>query len=198
MEQIALYWGAFNPPHILHEEVIKTILSKTIITKIIIVPSWLRSDKTYNISKEYRNNLINLFIKNLSWLNIELNKDFFLDKIPSTTMVWMDEYFKKKLWYSPYQIFWSDVIKDLDKWYEPLKVKKYIPKIFVSREWFDLDNSWLENYLYVKISFDNQKLIKLKHLSSTIIKENIKKWIYTWLNLEIAEYIKEKWLYLEN
>ena len=182
MEQTAIFWGAFDPPHLWHEAVIQLVFEQTDIDTIILLPSWIRDDKTYNVSEIDRSNMLEIFAKKIKWVQIANTE---LTEFPE-----IDAYFKKLLGYSPYQIIWTDLIPDLDTWDPTNNTSQIIPKIFIERNyiaWFDK----VENFIYLIPEFKEE----IKNLSSTKIRNNIKIWIFDWLHPEVEEYIKQNNLY---
>ena len=66
MNNIAIYWGAFNPPTIWHFEIIEKLLTKNIVEKIIFSPDWTRKDKDYKVQNIDRERMIKIFFTE-SW-----------------------------------------------------------------------------------------------------------------------------------
>lgn len=171
--KIAIYWWAFNPPTLWHLHVIEQVFNNTKIEKIIIVPDWFRLDKNYWIQEHHRNNLIDIFIKELSnnWYNIEIETHFLeWNNNSDTTTYEVDKYFIKKLEHQPFHIFWTDISSWIKDWsWNPEKyIQKQLKKIFISRKWYIFDDFDLENYELIKTDIESS-------ISSTQIKENINK-----------------------
>lgn len=192
-EDVAIYWGAFNPPTLAHEQVVKEVLSTQEISKIIISPSGERKDKDFWISWEQRKKLIDTYMEILSWewLNVELDTHYFEWKNGShTTTASEEKYFWDKLWISPWFIFGSDVAKDMPDWLENewKFIEKKLNKIFIPRpgSQFDFSASWYENYILLDE-------VEMLDVSSSIAREIVKnKCSISWiLNPKIAETISE-------
>lgn len=194
MEKIAIYWWAFDPPQKAHEHIVKKIIDDWIRDKIIITPSWPRDDKVYKIKDEFREKIMNIFLSCFSWYEVSLEKAFMNWLMWETTSKKMDDFFINKLWYSPLQIYWVDAARNMsnrdETWYIALKLSK----IIVTREWYNLD--WIELWNYIE--YNPEFPSNISSLSSTQIRQNIKNWDYSWLNMEVMKYIKENSLYVEN
>lgn len=117
MENIAIYWGAFNPPTIWHKLVIEKLLNQNKVSKIIFTPDWIREDKDYKISIEDRIRILQIFFEELrlEWLNVDF-EDYFLKKSWNTTTMEVENHFKNKLWFFPFYIFGSDIISSMPNW----------------------------------------------------------------------------------
>lgn len=195
MNKIALLGWAFDPPHIVHEQIWKMILDRKDLwfDKVIVVPSWPNDYKVFKAQEKYRLKILELFLSSFSWYNIEMC-DAFLDwNLWPTTTKWIDDYFKSQLWGSPYQIFGSDTIPNMAERDPSGYVARVLPKIFIKRKWYEPDYSLVDNYIEIEPDFiDDLRL----NLSSTQIRENIKNRIFDWLNPIIAEYVRQYNLYL--
>jgi len=198
MNNIAIFWWAFNPPTLAHRQVIKEVLDDTNlqIDKIIICPDWDRLDKDYKINYNHRLNMMKIFIKDLknNWYNIELDSYFLEWKNNTiTSLLAVRKYFIEKLWIEPYHIFGSDVINWLNKWVgnENGFIEKQVKKIFISRPWYKLDTNNLSNFKITKVE-------NMSNLSSSIVREMVKQKqnLNTVLNNEIACYIQKEQIYI--
>ncbi len=187
-----VYGGAFDPPQLAHQDLVRQIHQKFQPSNIIIVPSGPRSDKEYKVTGEHRRKIMQIFVAFIQedFPNTELCEDFLLGKLPNTTLI-TDAFFQGKLGYSPTQVFGTDVIPSMPTWDPSKYVEQKIPKIFVSREGFHPDMSRLDQYTVLEPKFPKD----IAALSSTMIRENIKNRIFTGLNPKIEAYIKEHNLY---
>ena len=59
---IYIFGGAFDPPHVGHTAIVKTILAKKHPEKIIILPSSERDDKKYHVSDDHRLAMLDIFV----------------------------------------------------------------------------------------------------------------------------------------
>ncbi len=194
MENIAIYWGAFNPPTIWHKLVIEKLLNQNKVSKIIFSPDWSRKDKDYKISNENRIKIIQIFFEELKqiWLNIYF-EDYFLKKSWNTTTMEVENYFTNKLWFSPYHIFGIDTISNMPNrvWNKDKYIENNLKKIFINRKWFSLPE---------EINMQNYQIFDLNilEISSTTVREMIKNKMRVdhILTPKVKDYIEENWLYL--
>lgn len=189
--EIAIYWGAFDPPQLAHEAIAREVTEKLWVDKLYIVPSWPHPFKAYKTKEEYRRKVSEIFVENINSPKIELCTVFIDGKLPNTTLN-TDKYFTEKLWIRPYQIFGSDLIDAFWKWDSTWEVAMRLPKIIIKRPWYEIDYSKIANF----IIFDPFGNSEVAMLSSTEVREGIVKWEYRWINPQIAAYIEENSLYL--
>jgi nicotinate-nucleotide adenylyltransferase len=197
-ENIAIYWGAFNPPTLAHMQVAKEILETSSISHLIISPSWEREDKDFWIEPMNRKKLIEHYVSILqdSWLSVSLDT-FFLEwkNQGLTTTAAEEEYFKDKLWVSPHFVFGTDVAPDMPNWSGNTNafIETKLRKIFIKRPGYEFDFEWS--------GFDNYMLLDIPdmlQMSSSMAREMIrnKQSVNGILHPEIAANITEKNLYL--
>ena len=170
MEKIAVYWGAFNPPTLWHQEVILKMLTKWYVDKIIFSPDGQREDKNYSISSEKRRDMIKIFASEISqkWFNIEF-EDYFLHNNSPTTTMEVEKYYRQKLWFQPYHIFGIDTLSSMPKWTGNTDkyLEKKLKKIFILRKWFLIpDEIDMENYEILDLD--------ILEISSTLVREMLK------------------------
>lgn len=194
MENIAIYWGAFNPPTIWHFQVIKWVLEKGIVDKIIFSPDWQRKDKDYKISFEKRTRILEIFFEELKqrWLNVDFEK-YFLKNPWNTTTIQVEQYFSNKLWFQPYHIFWVDTISTMPNriWNTDKYIENKLKKIFIKRKWFLVpENIDMQNYMMLDL--------EILEISSTTVREMIKNKMRVEhiLTPKVKDYIEENWLYI--
>lgn len=196
-ENVAIYWGAFNPPTLAHAQVVLEVLKNSGISHLIISPSWEREDKQFWIEPMSRKKLIETFMQILrdAWLNISLDT-FFLDWKNQwlTTTAGEEEYFKEKLGVSPYFVFGTDVAPDMPNWSgnNDNFIETKLKKIFISRPGYDFDFKWgwFDNYMLLDIP-------DMLDISSSLAREMIKnkQSVKHVLHPEIAENIEKENLY---
>lgn len=63
---IYIFGGAFDPPHVGHTAIVKSLLAKKHPEKIIIIPSSERDDKKYSVSDEHRLAMLEIFIEEIN------------------------------------------------------------------------------------------------------------------------------------
>jgi len=138
---IAIYWGAFNPPTIAHKKVITWILEDGFIDKIIFTPDGTRVDKNYGIDSETRKEIIREFfaeIQQEGW-HVDID-DTFLERPQSTNTIEVEKHFIKILWKQPWHIFGIDVIEQMKSWIgnEDGYIENTLKKILMTREWYEI------------------------------------------------------------
>lgn len=89
MKTIA-YGGAFDPPHMAHEHIIRTIAKKYKPERILIIPSGARYDKTYKVASEHRARILSIFAEDLADIGVELCDDFMVGRIADGTTLGVD------------------------------------------------------------------------------------------------------------
>ena len=86
---IFIFWWAFDPPHVGHTAIVKSILAKKHPEKIIIIPSSARNDKQYHVSDEHRLAMLEIFVD-------EIGKAEVLEKSEKTEKMGVLERSEKK------------------------------------------------------------------------------------------------------
>lgn len=193
MKNIAIYWGAFNPPTIWHFQVIQWVLTKGIVEKIIFSPDWTRKDKDYKIQDIDRERIIKIFFEELKqrWLNVDFD-DYFLRNPWNTSTMQVEKYFSNKLWFSPHHIFGIDTISNMPNWVwnTDRYIQNRLKKIFIKRRWFEVPtNLGMKNYEMLDLG--------ILKISSTTVREMIKNKMRVdhILTPNVEAYIKQNWLY---
>ncbi len=197
MEQVAIYWGAFNPPTLAHAQVVREVLYRQSATQVILSPSGVREDKNFGISQSERRKLIEIFFEVLKkdGLPVLLDTYFFEGKNTwITTTIWEEKYFREQLWVSPAFIFWSDVAPNMSWWSNnPDRfIEERLKKIFIKRPGFEFD--------FEANGFREYTLLDIPHMldiSSSLAREMIQnKRSVEWVLLpEIAHEIETRKLY---
>lgn len=170
-ENIAIYWGAFNPPTIGHAQLITGVIESWLVDKIIFSPDGMRTDKTYGIQKEKREEIIEIFfweLKRHLWDRIDISRYFLEKDLGHTTTREVDTYFRETLGYAPYHIFGSDVAPDMPDWAnnEDGFIQHELKKLFVNRPGYEFQWKWLSNYMLLDIG-------ELTEVSSSCVREMI-------------------------
>ena len=188
-----IYGGAFDPPHLAHEYIVRTIAETYKPDRILIVPSGQRYDKTYKVTMEHRTKILSIFAEDLSDIGVELVDDFMAGRIADGTTLGVDRVMQERYGHSPTQVFGTDGIPNMKIWDPAGRVEREIPKIFVLRSGPPTpDFSRIDNHRTIAPELPEE----FATLSSTLIRENVKKNIFHGLAPRIAEYIAENNLYL--
>ncbi len=196
-KNVAIYWGAFNPPTLAHSKVVQEVLAQTDISHIILSPSGEREDKDFWIEHENRRKLIQIFLKLLqdSGAKVSLDTHFFeWNNAGITTTSEEEAYFRKKLWFSPAFIFWSDTAANMHWWSnnEDRFIEEKLKKIFIARPGthFDFEANGFSEYLLLDIP-------NMLDISSSLAREMIQhKQSVAWiLDPKIIHEIEKNHLY---
>lgn len=170
----AIYWGAFNPPTLAHIQVVEEVLKTSDVAHVIISPSGEREDKIFDISHDDRRKLIEKYVEILKslWANVSLDTYFFdTNDSGVTTTTAEEEYFRKKLWVSPYFIFGSDTAENMSWWSNNKNrfIEERLKKIFIRRPWceFDFQANGFREYTLLDIP-------DMLDVSSTMAREMLK------------------------
>lgn len=163
---IVVYGWAFTPPTRWHHAIVKALLENMNISKLLIVPSGPRADKEYAIEKETRRRIIEIFASEFADTRIEADFTFF-DSPTQTTTLGMDNYYREKIWVSPFQVFGADVTSSMEKWPNTPNDREYLlremPKVFLSRAGVPMNLEWKWNYQLIDAT--------IPEASSTAVRE---------------------------
>lgn len=191
MKTIA-YGGAFDPPHLAHEHIIRTIAETYKPERLLIVPSGSRYDKTYKVGLEHRAKILSIFTENLADIGVELVDDFMMGTITDGTTLGVDRVFRERFGHSPTQVFGIDVIPNMKVWDPSGRVERELPKIFVLRSGVQTpDFANIANHHTISPDLPEH----ITALSSTEIRENVKRNVFSGLAPNIAAYIAQNNLY---
>ena len=153
---IYIFGWAFDPPHVGHAAIVKSILAKKNPDKIIIIPSSKRGDKQYHISDTHRLAMLDIFIDEINNSKQDLRED---KQIPHTSKwqielqkhrVIIDDYFiknwnwemitrdvdlyaREKYGEDIVHIFGTDTIESMPSWDADMYASKIVKKLFVPR-----------------------------------------------------------------
>jgi nicotinate-nucleotide adenylyltransferase len=188
-----LYGGAFDPPHLGHAAVARSVLEQTQAERLVIVPSGVRLDKAYKASEIHRSRILELFERSLSDSRISLDTDFLNPKndLGNTTTLKMDAHYSRKFGHRPFQIFGADVVPNMKIWDPSGRVEREVPKILVIRNGEIPNVSGLVNFLLLEANLPPEYC----GLSSTEIRNRVITGNYEGLDEKIAEYIRRTGTY---
>ncbi len=116
---IALFGGAFDPPHLGHTAIIINLLKRREFDKIVIVPTGLREDKDYHIPNTVRKEMVELCKETLTETNTsKLIIDFdVFDGIVGEGTFDHETYFRRKYAASEVcHVFGSDTLSTMNQW----------------------------------------------------------------------------------
>ena len=190
--KIGIFGGCFNPPHLIHYELIKKILENKIVDKVIVVPTGNSYEKQDLIPIKHRYKMLKIMFKDLK--NVEISN--FEDKKSVVYTYQTLDYFKSlnkndEICF----ICGQDNIIDFVNWKNYDYILKHYKVIVVTRNGINLnyDNEILKQYNSSIKYFD----LKLEKMSSTFIRENIKNFnkINFLMNENVIKYINKNNLY---
>ena len=73
---IYIFGAAFDPPHVGHTAIIRALLHYKNPTKIVLMPSGVRDDKSYNVSDEHRMKMLEIFQREIDDVRIVVDDHF--------------------------------------------------------------------------------------------------------------------------
>jgi len=195
---IAIYWGAFDPPTIGHTHVMSQVLQETDIDTIILSPDWDRVDKNCKIPIQHKLKIARLYAKHLQqqWLNIQIDTHFLEWKsYHDTNTLEVDRYFRDLHGENIWHIFGSDVMPNMHNWQgnRDEYIEKTLKKIFIPRPWFPID---IDKYrMEQSLAIDSESL----DVSSTDVRQLIEQKKSEVAKIiaseDILEYIQKNKLY---
>ena len=194
MGRTAIFGGSFNPPHLMHEKLIKTLLKRQDIERVLLVPT---RDPVHKAGRQmappsHRLNMCKIVADKYSgakaW-DIELNR-----KEKSYTYLTLLDY-KKEFGDKPYFLLGADMLVTLHTWYNYRELLKLCDFICVYREGEDraLFDKAIER---VKNDGGNieEFVVTPSDISSTKARGNLSGNV----SKEIEAYINENGLYRDN
>ena len=198
--KLVMYGGAFNPPHldhIGHDGVVGTLLA-SVAERVLIIPTGKREDKDYgDISDDHRLRLLEIATEDFGD-RVEIDPILLSGQIDSTTLA-QARYLREKYGYDIPQVFGSDVAPNMKKWDPSGYIARDLPKIFLSRPGFPLDDPTLGNYQEVDFasrgfsSTEVRKCVRdilLGNISTDVLKNRVQK--------KVLDYILDHRLFLES
>ena len=183
--KIGIFIGSFNPPTLAHLEIVLKL--KNIFDKIVFVP--VNSKEKVLIDFNYRVEMLKNYQRKYSFLEIDdVMKDF-----PYLNYKILNLLAKK---YGVITlIIGSDLLDRLDSFENSHYLIKHFKYVVIDRNGYDAHKIIKEKY------YDNQENFKIidmnNHISSTLVRENIKekKSVDGLLDQDILLYIKNNGLY---
>ena len=159
---IYIFGWAFDPPHVGHTAIVKSLLAKREVDKLIIIPSSARNDKQYHVSDEHRLAMLEIFVDEIEKGEIlEKGKkegllenereqilrssgwqkqtviidDYFLKNWEGEMITRdVDQYCREKYGEDIVHIFGTDTIESMSGWDEEGYAAKKVRKLFVPRD----------------------------------------------------------------
>ncbi|MBO4432437.1 MAG: nicotinate (nicotinamide) nucleotide adenylyltransferase [Clostridia bacterium] len=124
MGNIAVFGGTFNPFHIGHYEILKTLCESDLFYKVLLIPDRIPPHKkvTYTVSDEDRIEMCRIAAKDFEKAEICLiefereGKSYTVDTVKELRSTYPDDKF--------YITVGADMVKTLDTWYNFKELKK--------------------------------------------------------------------------
>jgi len=186
--KIAVYGGSFDPPHLAHKEIAKTILNKLEIDKLLIIPNAKNSYKELKTDPHHRMNMLKLLFENDKNINIEDYEIKNKDKYSYTykTLLYLKDKYKdlKRL----YLVIGLDQAITFKTWDKYQLILNLADLIVINRY---LKEDVVLNFKYRMLDFNF-------NISSSLIRDKIKnrKNFDDLIDKKVYFYIKENKLYL--
>lgn len=190
--KIAVFGGAFNPPHLEHINMIKAALSEGV-DKVIVVPSKNPPHKSCPTSFLDRVNMLNialLGVKNVEIDEIE-NEDYNVHYSYETIPKLINKYGKIEF------IIGGDSLIDFHKWKNPEEIIKLVQLDVFYRGNRDLEFNKAKEYWQAKGAIIKVFNYKPKDISSTLIRYNLELGFNDGLDEKVYRYIRENGLFSE-
>ena len=190
IQKIGVLGGTFDPIHLGHFSLAQIAHEELNLDKVILIPAnypWLKRPQTLTDSF-HRINMINLLIKNYSWLelsNIDVlrgGNSYTKDTLEELKIIFSNE---TKM----YLIIGSDSFHDFSKWKNTKRILELADVVLAKRPKFEIKANDLQHFKMLNSS--------MLDISSTIVREKIKKGLSTskLITLEVKNYINNNKLY---
>ncbi|GEN46474.1 nicotinate-nucleotide adenylyltransferase [Alkalibacillus haloalkaliphilus] len=184
MKRIGLFGGTFDPPHVGHLTICKTVLSSLSLDEVWLIPTYQPPHKQQpEASFEHRNNMLQYLISHEPQLKISTveserrGRSYTID----TVKILKEREVNSQFFF----IIGGDMVEYLPKWYAIDELKTMIQFVGVTRPGSD---------------FVDQSVLKVNmeeiDVSSTVIREQIERHEHPeGLPIKVYDYIKEHGLY---
>ena len=130
---IYIFGGAFDPPHVGHTAIVKSILAKKHPEKIIIIPSSARNDKNYAVSDDHRLVMLRIFVDEIDDERVMIDEYFTRNWEGEMITKDVDLYAREKYGKDIIHIFGTDTLESMPTWDGEGYAAKMIQKLFVPR-----------------------------------------------------------------
>lgn len=157
IENIALFGGSFDPPHIAHVAIVKALLDFREIEKVVVMPTFLNPFKSSSFAPSY---LRVRWLKEIfaNYQGVEVS-DFELKKQKKVPTIESVEFLLKR-YKKIYLVIGADNLKSLHKWHRYEELKELVSFIVATRDEIEIPKEFL------KLHID-------KNISSTMLRKKI-------------------------
>ena len=176
MENIALFGGSFDPPHIGHMAVVEALNKLDYIDKIIIMPTFLNPFKSESHApSELRFKWLKEIFKDFKNVKIDRYEVEQNRQVPTIESV----KYLLKTYKNVYLVIGADNLASLEKWNSYLELKDLVTFIVASRDNIIVDKK------FIQLNVDEKT-------SSSVLRENIEiSMLPKECATEIEQYYKE-------
>jgi nicotinate (nicotinamide) nucleotide adenylyltransferase len=203
---IYIFGWAFDPPHVGHAAIVKSLLAKKHPKKIVLIPSSERDDKKYSAADLYRLAMLDIFVWEIDDERVIIDDYFIRNWKGEMITKDVDLYAKEKYGEDIIHLFGTDTIESMPSWDNEWYAAKKIEKLFAPRKSFEysvkeIHSFGIENFEYFSTSHipdisstDLRKIIP-DHTGLKSYYEEEPKFIIPGLSKRISQYILENRLY---
>jgi len=193
LKKTAIYGGTFNPLHLAHFQVVKTVAESGLVDDVLLIPTKIPPHKECDCLAEEKHRLNMCKIAASKFHNVFVS-DIELNRVGKSytydTIMQLKEKFPAKYYF----VCGTDMVCTFHKWYKAEELIKKVSIIAVRRggtndNEFDFAVDNLKSIGADIIVLDMEPI----DVSSTLIRNSSE--IDKYLTPEIAEYIKENNLY---
>ena len=198
---IYIFGGAFDPPHIWHNAIVRSILYFKNPEKIVIIPSGERNDKWYHVSMEHRTNMCEIFVSEFKDKRVIFDPHFLHFEWEMITRD-VDVYAREKYGTDIVHVFGTDTLSSMPSWDGEGYALSKIKKLFIPRGNYTIPE-WLEQYEIFtdthvpEISSTELRASISEHTSLGELFSENKRFCIPGLSRRISQYILENRLYRE-
>ena len=192
MEKIALYGGAFDPPHLAHSAVVRAVVAAGVCDRLVVVPSGPRYDKrAYRASDADRRAMVERMVAALAPLPVTAEFRWIDGTVPATTTVETDAWFRASTGGVPLHVFGADAAANMPFWSRPDQVMREVEKLFLARDGKLPDLTGFDRFYTLDVQLPSD----VAGLSSTAVRDGIARGEFSGLEPSVAQYVKTHSLY---
>lgn len=130
---IYIFGWAFDPPHVGHAAIVKSLLAKKHPKKIVLIPSSERDDKKYSAADLYRLAMLDIFVWEIDDERVIIDDYFIRNWKGEMITKDVDLYAKEKYGEDIIHVFGTDTIESMPSWDNEWYAARVVKKIFVPR-----------------------------------------------------------------
>ncbi|MDO5569496.1 MAG: nicotinate (nicotinamide) nucleotide adenylyltransferase [bacterium] len=188
--RIGIFGGCFNPPHNMHKNIAISLVEKDYLDKVIYVPTGNWYDKEDLVDDIDRYNMVNLMIKDYSYLEVSDYEFGNLTCTYETLSYFQEKYGEDEIYF----ICGSDNFNELDTWGEYEDILDSFKIIVIKRNGDNLDKivkkykEYEDRIIFADIAFSL--------VSSTNVRKQLKdQRMSKEIEEEVLSYIRKRNLY---